>query len=293
MRERSLLLAFLLCCQASPSFAAEPYGPTEEEKKSLPPYCGGPGGGDWKAILGPEIGANNHTCYGINRINRYFRTTRAWEKRDHLTTALIDFNYSVGHLSPQFKLMPEILYYRGIVYKLQGRNPDAMADFIKSISLEPKYTRSVIELADIYDNKLSDRKKALEVVTEGLRHSPEAKDLQRRYEKLGGKLPYPEPYAKPAASPTTAEPAKTPEANSTAAPTTAAKPDVAAAPAQAPAAPKVDAPASVAKPDQPAARSPQPAPGSPSNPWCRFCPDAGQTQGPAPSSPPAEPKAAP
>lgn len=268
-----LTAACLLGLAAQSAPAQEPYGPTEEETRMLPPYCGGPGGGDWKAILGPEIGFNNHTCYGINFLNRYYRARQSWQKKQYLQNALGDFNYSVNHLSPGFKLMPEILYYRGLTLRLMGREAEAMADFLKSIQLDPKYARSVAELADLYDSKLANRKKALELVTEGLRHNPTSRELQRRYERFGGKPPYPEPYAA-RATPENPPPAAPPAAPATPAPVATepvARPGAEATPAVTPAQPVT--------------------PGSPTNPWCRFCPDP--APGPAPSTPAGAAKAAP
>ncbi len=260
-----LIACLFIGLAAQGAQAQESYGPTAEETRMLPPYCGGPGGGDWKAILGPEIVFNNHTCYGINFLNRYYRAKTSWQKKQYLQNALGDFNYSVRHLSPGFKLMPEILYYRGLTYRLMGREAEAMGDFLKSIQLDPKYFKSVAELADLYDGKLSSRKKALELVTEGLRHSPSSRELMRRYDRFGGKPPYPEPYVRQAAQETPAPTAPAPVA-----PEPAPKPAAAGAPASAP---------------------PPAAPGSTANPWCRFCPEP--APGPAPSTPPVPPKAAP
>lgn len=276
-----LIAACLIGLAAQGAQAQEPYGPTAEETRMLPPYCGGPGGGDWKAILGPEIGFNNHTCYGINFLNRYYRAKTSWQKKQYLQNALGDFNYSVRHLSPGFKLMPEILYYRGLTYRLMGREAEAMGDFLKSIQLDPKYSKSVAELADLYARKLANPKKALELVTEGLRHNAASRELRRRYDRLGGKQPYPEPYAVPAAP-------DTPKSAPVPTPTPAQ--EAPAAPARSAAEPPPPATAT----ERPAGTSPQPAtPGSPTNPWCRFCPDPTPAPGPAPSTPAAPPKAAP
>lgn len=250
----------------------EPFGPTDEEKRLLPPYCGGPGGGDWKAILGPQVTWNNHTCYGINSINRYYKAKGERARSNLLEAALRDFNYSVEHLSPDFRLMPEIYYYRGVVYKLQGKHAQAVADFLKSLELEPRYTRSVAELSDLYAGKYSNGTKALEVVTEGLRHNPDSKELRRRYEKYGGKPPYPEPYRKQEQ----AEPKAT-------GPVENAPPKVGTT-RPAPADFQGASPSKETVPDAREAKQPQ-AIDSKSNPWCRFCPEPAPAKDPAPSKP--------
>jgi tetratricopeptide (TPR) repeat protein len=183
--------------------------------------------------------------------------------------------------------MPEIYYYRGVTYRLMGRDAEAMADFLKSINLDQKYARSVTELADLYERKILDRKKALELVTEGLRHSPSSKVLQRRYEKLGGKLPYPEPYAQqPVQEPPVVQdkgsalPEQRPGQEKT------LKQEAPASPMQ----PTIstEQPSMASSAEKPVNPEPQQTPlGMPSNPWCRFCAE------PAPSKPEGESKAMP
>ncbi|MEW6415629.1 MAG: hypothetical protein AB1482_10295 [Pseudomonadota bacterium] len=235
---------FVLMGLSLNALAAQPYGPTAEEMKVLPDYCRNPG--QWGAILGPSAGWNNHTCYGINWINRYYKSRTGREKRDSLQNALGDFNYSITKLPPDFPLMPEIRMYRGITYALMDRAGEAAADLQQAIRMSPGLVRAYNELADLYESKLGQRGKALETITEGLRHNPDVPSLQRRYTRLGGKLPYPEPLARPA--PAVAEPP--------------------AAPVQA--APQEAAPAAGAGTAQDAEK---PKIGNPKNPYCRFCPD--------------------
>jgi tetratricopeptide (TPR) repeat protein len=244
-------VGFLLMMGLSlPLHAAQPYGPTAEEVKMLPDYCQNPE--QWKVILGS--GWNNHTCYGINWINRYYKSRTISQKRFSLQNAIGDFNYSVDKLPPDYALLPEIYMYRGITYGLMDRVGEAVADLQKAIDMNPKLTRAYNELADHYEIKLSQRDKALETITEGLRHNPGTTSLQRRYTRLGGKLPYPEPLPPP-------EPAVagTPPA-----------PAQGAAPETVPAVAPVEAP--VEKADA-AADTEKPKIGTPKNPYCRFCPD--------------------
>jgi tetratricopeptide (TPR) repeat protein len=242
-------VGFLLMIGLSlPLHAAQPYGPTAEEAKTLPDYCQNPE--QWKSILGPGAGWNNHTCYGINWINRYYKSRTSSTKSYSLQNALGDFNYSVSHMPPDFLLMPEIYMYRGITYSLMGRNGEALADLLKSVGMNPKLIKAYNELADLYEHKVSQHDKALETITEGLRHNPGTTSLQRRYTRLGGKLPYPEPLSPP-------EPAVA---------------EMPAAPARGAAPEAVPAAAPVEKTDA-AADAEKPTIGTPKNPYCRFCPD--------------------
>jgi len=284
MPKYHLLPALLVFACALPAMAAESYGPTEFETKSLPAYCGGPGGGDWKSILGPDRIWNNHTCYGINRLNRYYKAKSKTEKNSQLQAALQDFSYSVDKLKPDFALMPEIYMYRGMTYKLMGRHAEALTDLNKSINLNPKYAKSIFELADIYDSVYSKREKALELVTEGLRHNPDSKPLQRRYTKFGGTLPFPQPY-----KPDTAQsiPEKKQEATVKAEQQTKTESNLEGK--------TEDTPSNTIKTNENVKTTKEntSVTGLPTNPWCRFCPEPPQRQNPETSIPQAEPKASP
>jgi tetratricopeptide (TPR) repeat protein len=159
----------------------------------------------------------------------------------------------VTHASPDYSLMPDVYLNRGVVYSLMKQYSKAIADVSKAIELNPRQAKAYDILADMYSG-MNQKSKALETVTEGLRHDPGTKSLQRRYTELGGKLPYPEPIQTApveAAQPVTA-PDKKIEAPSASEKTANDTP--AAAPVMAP--------------EEPA---PQTRIGTPNNPYCRFC----------------------
>lgn len=186
----------------------------------------------------------------------------------------------VTHAKPDYALMPDVYLQRGITYSLQKKTGEALNDLQKAIELNPKMFRAYIALADLYED-VKQPDKALAAVTEGLRHAPGSKALQRRYKELGGKQPFPTPYAAP-------EPK--PEAKPEDAETPATKPedglDPAAIRAKREAEPKQPSSTPAATPSTPI--------GSSRNPWCRFCAEEDAVPNTtAPSTPAAEPKAAP
>lgn len=272
-----LLIALLLFLVGMHVAQAALYGaPTETEKAMLPAYCGGPGGEgvDWRKRLGEARIWNNHTCYGINSINRYYRAKSTEDRRFHLNTARQDLNYSVEHLPEDFLLMPEVYYYRGMVYKLLGNNSQAVSDWLKSISLDKHYVNSIVDLADLIGRDMKNPEKALTLVTQGLRDNPDSKGLKRRYKLFGGKEPFPEPYKPKVETPPPAEDTKPKEPEQAAA----------AVPEPVPA-PEVETVISPASPNAPI--------GSPTNPWCRFCPDPPAAADPGTSKPTTGPTDAP
>lgn len=252
------LLAGMFCTHA---VALEPWTPTDSELASLPALCkaktkSAPGNPDydmWQNTLGKDFLHTHHYCAGLNFINRYYRARSDKDKGFNLDSAENNLSYMVAHAEPQFSLMPEIYMNRGLVYSLRKQHGKAIADMNKAIELDPRLVKPYSVLADYYAST-KQKSKALETVAEGLRYNPNAKSLQRRYNELGGKLPYPAPIRTApveAAQPVAAPPRKEAE------PTAPEKaPNDASAPATAPAEPAT-----------------QTRIGSPKNPYCRFCPD--------------------
>lgn len=237
------------------------WAPTQAEMAALPAYCAArfdeksDAFTSWKASMGGDFIHVHHYCVGLNLLNRARRT---FSPKDNgtLEAAVREIDYVLTNSSPGFYLRPEMLMNRGIALSMMNRNGEAVGNLLKSIELDAKQPRAYLVLSDLYD-KQKNSGKALETVTEGLRHNPDAKSLQRRYTELGGKMPYPA-----AIQPAPVEAA-------------AAKPGVTAAPvATNPAAPTTGTPATVAPIAAPASEPVAPPKiGSPKNPYCRFCPD--------------------
>lgn len=258
---RKLVVAWLaMMVQAPPATAG--WGPNAAEMAALPPYCaarfeeGSDAFKSWKAQMGGDFLHVHHYCAGLNMLNRA-RGSAASGNKDMLGAVVREFDYVLTHAESGFYLRPEILMNRGLALSMLNRHGEAVGNLQKAIELDPKQPRAYAALADLYDRQ-KNRSLALETVTAGLRHNPEAKSLQRRYTELGGKLPFPAPLP-----PVQAEPARLVEPQ-------AVKPAEPVASASAsPADPAAASPAA------PAAAEPVAAPkiGSPKNPYCRFCPD--------------------
>jgi len=168
--------------------------PTAAELRLLPPVC--------TARLGPKNQVTKfqepfhntlHYCMGRTFLNRYYSSFNRGDAATNLKLASDEFGYLVEHWYPDYPAA-DIFLHRGIVLSLMKKNAEAVTDLTKSLSYDPRSVRTYLTLANIYGNQ-KQQKKALEVVTEGLRHAPESKALKQRYEELGGKLPYPEPIA--------------------------------------------------------------------------------------------------
>lgn len=168
--------------------------PTAAELKLLPQIC--------TARLGPASQTTKfqepfhntlHYCMGRTFLNRYYSSFNRGDAATNLKLASDEFNYLVAHWYPDYPAA-DIFLHRGIVLSLMKKNAEAITDLTKALSYDSQSVRAYLTLANLFDNQ-KQQKKALEVVTEGLRNVPESKALKRRYEELGGKLPYPEPIA--------------------------------------------------------------------------------------------------
>lgn len=257
MNWKQLVWGGLMSLVITQAGAVEPWVPTDAEMVSLPPYCkakmkSNPGSPDyktWESTLGKDFMHTHHYCAGINFLNRYYRSRNIGDKRYNLKNAVDNFNYMVDHASPDYSLMPEVYLNRGLAFSLMQQPGAAMTDLNKAIQLNPGQSRAYNVLADYYV-KSRQKGKALDTVTEGLRHNPGTRSLQRRYTELGGKLPYPAPAV--AAAPPVVEPVAKPDTAATGEPTPAGEAGQTPAPAaEAPVAP--------------------PPIGTPKNPYCRFC----------------------
>ncbi len=250
------LAAIVVCAHAGA--AEKSYQPTAAELRRLPAFCqvkltlprSSPEWKAWHQQIGENFIDVHHYCVGINFVNRYWGARSTKDRGFYLQNALNNFDYMVKAEKPGFPLGAELYSYRGEVFKLMRRPGEAVRDFNHALSIDPRFVKSYLQLADLsVAGKSSAR--ALEIVAEGLRHVPDSTALQRRYLELGGKEPFPEPIVAKAAEPEP-QPAATVPAVET---------------------PIEPVPAAVSpQPDPTAATEPAPTIGTPSNPYCRFCP---------------------
>ena len=237
--------------------------PNPSEMAALPAYCAAKfdersnpeSAKMWRSTMGDGFLHIHHYCAGLNFLNKA-RGMSSASTKDVLIATVREFDYVLSHADPAFYLRAEILMNRGIALSMLRRNGEAMGNLLKAIELDPRLPRAYMSLADLYAAQ-KNRSKALATVTEGLRHNPDTKSLQRRFTELGGKLPYPaavEAVAAPAPQTPAAE--TPPEEIATPAPVQ-----------QKPAEPA----ANLGTPSEAGPATPPPI-GTTGNPYCRFCP---------------------
>ncbi len=214
---------------------------------------------EFERMYGPDLLHVHHYCYGLTYINRSFKAMPTHDRKYLLEGAVGQIDYVITHAQPNFSLLTDVYLDKARVLNMLNRTGEALTAVNKSIEINPKQNRAYLLAIDIYKG-INQTDKSLALASEGLRHLPDSTALQRRYDQLGGKLPYPEPYAQPVEPVTPTEPPRQ-EASSV---NTAARPDKSGAASDA-------AKEQILAPAPPSQRQPI---GSPTNPWCRFCPDA-------------------
>lgn len=245
------IAATLVCTHAGAAdFSARP---NAAEMTSMPPYCqakftlkqGSPEWNAWRDRIGSNFVDLHHYCAGLNFANRYWSARTPQDRGFYLQNAMSNFNYMVKAAKPDFALGAELYSDRGEVFKLMGKPGEAARDFNQAISINPRIVKPYLQLAELYVADKS-AKRALETVTEGLRHIPDSTALQRRYLELGGRKPFPDPIVAKVGEPLPAQP-------------------------EAPA-PNPEATAVESRQEPAAQTESSPAIGTTSNPYCRFCP---------------------
>lgn len=233
----------------------------------LPPYCkpklgaliGGGGFNKaefdtWAETLGPEFSGIHHYCWALHYTNLYHRRVSDPKRASYLSNALSDIDYVLKGARPEFKLLAEIETKKATIFKLMGRESEAVQLLTRVTQTSPTYVGAYQQLSDFYADR-KQKSKALEVVEAGLAQVPESKLLRRRYKELGGTKPLPELPAAPVESAPESQSGPQPEAA-----------EAARQPAEV-SANQADIRTPTAQTNQPSAQ------GTPSNPYCRFCPD--------------------
>ncbi len=273
-----LVFVFMLQLQSHTANAIEPFAVTEGELTQMPEYCQAKYGRDrgnraivekWRGIYGDQNWLNmHHYCDALKFI---VRANKSLGNKADLRYDLEQAGHSIEHLltveqTPDWILRPEAHVNLGKVYLRlaqfgRGYEGKAIQNFEKAKLIRPDYEPAYSALSDYYAGK-GQKQKALNFIEDGLRHSPDSKQLMRRFKALGGKTP-PAPLV-------VSRPVVPDEANN--APVKQVQPESDGVSS----APLPDLPASSSQPEPEKQSYPSPI-GSPSNPWCRFCPDTENT----------------
>ena len=176
----------------SANFAfADTYWPsTAVEFARLPPYCKARAGKGnlkpseveiqhWKQKLGPGFLHVHHLCAALNFNNKYPGTT----DESALRVVIKELDYLQEHAPSDFPLHPLVSVERGKFLLRLNLAAEAILEFQNAIRLKPSYTPPYAELADYYA-ETGQTEEAINILREGLKHSPKSRRLKRRLAKL-------------------------------------------------------------------------------------------------------------
>jgi tetratricopeptide (TPR) repeat protein len=247
------IVALLLT--SMPAWAILPYGATPAEQA----MC--------QARVYSRLEARNentqhmhHYCDGLRFYDRALAAMGDKEDRAHyMNESIGNFNYVLDHTREDYVMRGEVHVGKARTLKLAGKKGEATSEYFKALRYLPNASAIYQALADLLQD-MGDKRKALEVITEGLKQSPDSKGLKRRYTELGGKLPYPEAVAKTI-------PAEMAGAQVKPKVSLEATPSPGEVTSQALVGTKLAVPI---EPTSPQIESPKT--GSPKDPYCRFCP---------------------
>lgn len=277
MHKRSVslfILAFTLQFQSFTANALEQFAVTESELALMPAYCQAKQGKDrnnrtindhFRGIYGDQNWLNqHHYCDALKFI---IRANRSLGNKAELRYNLEQAQHGIEHMlaseqTPDWILRPEAHVNLGkislrMIRLGKGSEGKAVQNFQQAILIQPNYEPAYSALSDFFADK-GLKQKALDVIEEGLKHSPDSKSLLRRFKALGGKTP-PAPLV-------VTQPAAPVEAINS--PEKQEPPQLGGA--------TNSSPSDVSASSSPEASQKQTTPskiGSPSNPWCRFCTD--------------------
>jgi tetratricopeptide (TPR) repeat protein len=175
---------------------------TKAEKAMLPTFCaytqgGGLGGSyespsegakRWLNVMGPTFWHMHHYCWALTHHARGIRATlNQAAKTEELVLARDDFLYVIRNSPDDFILLPEVLTWMGR-NAIQLRNiKEANEAFLRAREIKPDYWPAFFHWA-LYLSSLERKAEALELLRQGLSHSPESKTLNTLYKDLGGKF---------------------------------------------------------------------------------------------------------
>lgn len=188
-----LAIAFVL---TPASVSAKPENVTDAELKMLPSYCPDTmwfpdryktSASRWVSVMGQNFSAMHHYCWALITTSRAQRAGVPTDTRFSMRMdAVNDYLYVINKSPSDFILLPEIYTKLGETELLLKQPNKANAAFSNARKLKPDYWPAYSQWVE-YLIKTGKRSEALELVTLGLKHAPNAKVLREQYRLLGGK----------------------------------------------------------------------------------------------------------
>ncbi|MTW21205.1 tetratricopeptide repeat protein [Allochromatium palmeri] len=135
-------------------------------------------------IYGKSYMHLHHFCWGLDFEYRAMRSLNQVERNFRLSQALGNIDYVLTYnRDPHFVFLPEIYTARARILFMQQENSEAVRALQQAIALKPSYVPAVSRLSGYY-KFAGDNAKAMQVLKEGLLHSPNSSLLKKRFAAL-------------------------------------------------------------------------------------------------------------
>lgn len=139
---------------------------------------------EWEGVFGPTFIHMHHYCLGLMKTNRATLLSRdPITRRFYLNDAITEYDYVITRAPADFVLMPEMYTKKAQNLVLLGQGPAGVAEYLRAIDAKNDYWPPYAYLSDYYVD-IGDKKKATEILNEGLARVPNATALQRRLAEL-------------------------------------------------------------------------------------------------------------
>lgn len=153
------------------------------------------------ASLTPEERAITHNSGGFHHYCRIplgwarYYSSREKDKKGYYIQYFIlnEADYMLSGSSHDAPLRPYFHIEKAKALVIMKKEERAIAEYLMASRLDPRIPTPYLDMARIHV-RLNNKLKALALVSEGLKHNPDSKALQKRFVELGGQLPYPTPY---------------------------------------------------------------------------------------------------
>jgi len=174
-----------------PTTYADTFPRTELDFLQLPPFCKARMSGQknafgdyWAIKIGPPFEHIHHLCSGLHGLNLAKKMSpKKIQYRRILRSALGGIDYVIVRTDSNFFLYPYMLLNKAEILILSKKLEDATSLLRKALSIKQNYSLAYAKLSKIYILQ-GNKKKAKEVLLQGLKHKPDSKLLQIRLSKL-------------------------------------------------------------------------------------------------------------
>lgn len=145
---------------------------------------GDPKGKKYERFFGPTWSHIHHYIWGLDEMNQAFSNYTNIQNRNYFfTSAINNFDYVIQRSTPNFILLPDILFNKGITLSHMNKYVEACMAFKRAINIRNNYIPAYVALSDLLSmNGL--KKEAKQIILQGLKFNKSSEILQKKLIEL-------------------------------------------------------------------------------------------------------------